>query len=91
MIPWPVDHRGGPLECQASPLEPEHWRCELRDCGSGTRAIEHDDIGWIADGDAVVLEVHELRRRGGYEIEQGRDLGCSPDLGDVGIEIGHPD
>jgi hypothetical protein len=39
MIPWPVDHRGRPLERQASSLEPEHWRCELRDCGGGTRAI----------------------------------------------------
>jgi hypothetical protein len=56
-IPWPVDHRGRPLERHASALEPQHWWCKLRDRRSGTRAIQHDDIGGIADGDAVIFEV----------------------------------
>ncbi len=78
-----------PLEHLAAPLEShEH----VRQFGERVRpavGVEHDDVGGVADGDAVVFQVHQPRRQVGHEVEAGLEF-VDAGLRHIGVEIGHP-
>jgi hypothetical protein len=77
------------LECQASPAEALDSRSQFRQRCLGMRCVQHDQICRIADDDAVIRQVHQLRRKGCYHVDTVPEAGWRH-LCDICIEIRHP-
>ena len=56
---------------------------------SGFDGIEHDKIGRLADGEAVILQPHHFGRPPRDHVEAFAHVGLFPDLTNIGVKVRH--
>ena len=72
-------------------LHPEQRAHEFGDRAGSIHAIEHDQIGRIADGDSVVRKFMSFAGKHRHHVETRCQFRRAADLGDIGVKVRHPD
>ena len=79
---------GRPAESLAAAFEPHQWLREFCKRTRRIRDVENDAIGGVADGKAIVFQVHQARGQRRNEVHaQIKAIGS--DLRDICIKIRH--
>src|SRR5450631_306601 len=86
----PVDRGGRPRKAYPSTLHRQQRLRQFRDRRHPVGAIEHDDIGWIAGGNAVIPKPHQLCRQQRDHVQACLQFFGPSELRDIGIEVCHP-
>ena len=73
----------------AAALEGVQHRRQLGDRHVRRFGIEHDKIGRLANGEAVILQPHDLGRTPRDHVEAFAHVGLFPDLTNIGVEVRH--
>src|SRR5215831_17869752 len=82
---------GGVGEAAAAALECEQRLRQLGYCARRIAALQHDDIGGMADGDPVIGRIHQPRRQARDHVETRAQIALTADLRNVGVEVRHAD